>query len=237
MVQRQLDDQKQAISGAVGRGSYGNGRALLTGLLTWASLSLLSGCGIEPGGAAPVRGASADAPPAPSEGELLLAAAPAEWLETASMATPALRMAEYAPPDESANDIERVTFEAQAGKPLPDPIEFVTALTADLATGCKAFEQLNVHSGLENGYPTSVRLLMCSPSETSPHGQVVMVKAIQGNEQFYVVTRRRLLAAAAPHTAPLSAEAMAEWSLYLKGIRLCDTRSDQHPCPESLLAQ
>jgi len=202
---------------------------LLAGLL----LCLHVGCD---GRSADVA-ATAAAAAAPTEGELLLAQAPPGWVESASMATPALRMAEYAPENQSADEIERVTFEAQTGLPLPDPIDFVLAVTADLAKGCSESEQFNIFSGLENGYPTSVRLLVCGALQQSPHGQVVMSKAIKGNEQFYVVTRRRLLAATPQHQAPLSPETMAEWSLYFKTIGLCDTRREDHPCPESLLPQ
>ena len=202
---------------------------LLAGLL----LCLHGGCDSRPADVAPTAAAAA----APTEGELLLAEAPPGWVESASMVTPTLRMAEYARENESADEIERVTFEAQAGMPLPDPIDFVLAVTEDLAKSCSEFEQVNIFSGLENGYPTSVRLLLCGALQQSPQGQVVMTKAIKGNEQFYVVTRRRLVAATPQHQAPLSADAMAEWSLYFKAIGLCDTRREAHPCPESLLPQ
>jgi hypothetical protein len=220
-------------------------RALTAGLLI-AAVSACGGQSTAPESAAANDQADdqADAPSiapaaAPTEGELLLASPPAGWVEAASMQTPALRMAEYGPRDSvmpggplmGAADVERVTFEAQSGQPLPDPIDFVLGVSRDLATRCDPFYDVNVSSGHENGYPTSVRLMICAEFSDSPQGQVVMTKAIQGNDLFYVITRRRLTAPIAEGAPPLTAQEMAEWTTYLKGIGVCDTRSSEHPCP------
>ena len=204
---------------------------LAAGLLLTA---VLGGCGSD--GATPDPQAGAAAVSAPREGELLLASPPAGWVETAALATPALRMAEYGPPEEPEGTVERVTFEAQPGAPLPDPIEFVLAVSRDLHARCKRFQDTNVSSGYENGYPTSVRLMVCEAFQDSPHGQVVMAKAIQGEEQFYVITRRLQVPEVPPGELPLPRQAMAEWTTYLKHISLCDTRGDAHPCPPNALS-
>jgi hypothetical protein len=172
----------------------------------------------------------------PQEGELLLATPPQGWVETGAMQTPVLRMAEYGPGQETEGELERLTFESQVGKPLPDPIEFVLAVSGDLKARCDGFEDINISSGHENGYPTSVRLMICPKFKDSPHGQVAMAKAIQGSEQFYVITRRLQGPPMEGRGQPLSAQAMAEWSSHLKRVQVCDTRSDLHPCPESVAA-
>ncbi|MDZ7669250.1 MAG: hypothetical protein U5Q16_07425 [Gammaproteobacteria bacterium] len=198
-------------------------------------LILLAGCGTssDNGSQTPAPNGAGDAEPPPS-GEILLAEPPQGWVETGAMQTPVLRMAEYGPPDEPEGRVERITFEAQEGKPLPDPIEFVQAVSRDLEASCKGFEGINISSGFENGYPTSVRLMICPELESSPHGQVVMAKAIQGNDEFYVITRRLRVPPMRGDGQPLTAQEMAEWTAHLKGIRLCDTRSDEFPCPESV---
>lgn len=177
-----------------------------------------------------------DTPPRePPTGEVLLAGPPEGWVETGALQTPALRMAEYGPGDETGDRLERLTFEAQTGKPLPDPIEFVLAVSRDLESRCTHFEDINISSGEENGYPTSVRLMICPEFKDSPHGQVVMAKAIQGNEEFYVITRRLRVPPMKDQGQPLTAQEMAEWSTHLKGVRVCDTRNEaSHPCPESV---
>jgi hypothetical protein len=201
-------------------------------------LGVLSGCGGS--GPEPDGAVGAGAAHAPSEGELLLASAPAGWVETAAMATPALRMAEYGPGnggDGVDGEIERVTFESQSASPLPDPIEFVIGISSDLSRRCDGYEHFNIFSGEENGYATSVRLMLCGELKDSPHGQALMTKAIRGTEQFYIVTRRRLVTLPAAVDGLLSTQAMAEWSAFFRSIGLCDTRSGQHPCPDSLLPQ
>jgi hypothetical protein len=203
----------------------------------WVTFGLLAllGCSDTSPQDARAGGAGRAAPPA--EGEMLLAGAPAGWVETASLATPVLRMAEYGPPDADEPPIERVTFESQSAAPLPDPIDFVVGVSSDLSQRCNGYEHFNIFSGEENGYPTSVRLMLCGEFKDSPHGQAVMTKAIQGTEQFYIVTRRRLVPLPAAEEGLLSTQSMAEWSTFFRGIGLCDTRSTEHSCPASALAQ
>lgn len=200
-----------------------------------ALLALLAGCGSGSGSdpRTPAPTDTGDTEPSPS-GEILLAEPPQGWVETGAMQTPVLRMAEYGPPDEPDGRVERITFESQEGKPLPDPIDFVLAVSRDLEASCKGFEDINISSGFEDGYPTSVRLMICPELHSSPHGQVVMAKAIQGNDEFYVITRRLRVPPMRGDGQPLTAQEMAQWTAHLKGIRLCDTRSDNHPCPESV---
>lgn len=195
---------------------------------------LLSACG------GPGADAGPDAPPAAADsaadaatGELLLAAPPAGWQEQGAMQTPTLRMAEYAPPRVREDRLERLTFEAQSGDPLPDPIEFVRGIGRDLAERCDRFEETNISSGYENGYPTSVRLMTCAKLEDASFGEVVMAKAIQGTERFYVITRRLRSPPAEDDAQPLTAQEMAEWSAHLGAIRVCDTRAPDHPCPSA----
>ena len=194
--------------------------------------------GCSPGGDKPTSAAPtpADAAPEPApepprEGELLLAGAPDGWKVTDAVQTDKLRLAEYGPPDESDGRIERLTLEAQKGDPLPDPINFVLGVSKDLESRCEGFQDLNVSSGLENGYPTSVELLICGKFKDSEHGQVMMTKAIQGREKFYVITRRLLTPPMKGQGPPLTAQAMANWTVALKHVRVCDTRGDEHPCP------
>jgi hypothetical protein len=172
----------------------------------------------------------------PRTGELLLANPPAGWVETGAMRTDVLSMAEYGPATDVDGEIERLTFEAQSGSPLPDPIRFVLGVNADLKRRCNGFQGVNVASGVENGYPTSVRLMICPRFKDSDHGQVVLAKAIQGEEKFYVITRRRLAAPFVDGAQPLDAQAMAEWTTLLKRIRLCDTRTEAHACPAEVTA-
>ncbi|MFW6094248.1 MAG: hypothetical protein ACODAC_09765 [Pseudomonadota bacterium] len=199
-------------------------RIAACGLLAAAAASACTG---------PAGEARREAPAsAADDGEVLLGSPPEGWTETAALATEALRMAEYAPSGESGKRAERVTFEAQSGEPLPDPIEFVTGLSSDLADRCQGYTDRNVWSGRENGYPTSVRLMICERLDEGGEGRVTMAKAIQGNDRFYVITRRRVVPVTEGDAPPLPAQTVAQWSSFLRRIRVCDTRRSEHPCPE-----
>lgn len=207
----------------------------------WLLLVVIGGCGTAPEPAPEDAGGEPSAPAEPASTELLLASPPAGWTETAVLNTPVLRMAEYGPPGAApegvvapSETVERVTFEAQRGAPLPDPIGFVLGVSRDLSERCDPYYDVNVSSGLENGYPTSVRLMICAEFRDSPQGQVVMAKAIQGNEQFYVITRRRTTGSIDDGTQPLTAQEMAEWTTYLNRIAVCDPGRDGHPCPADM---
>jgi hypothetical protein len=137
-------------------------------------------------------------------------------------------------PDSTPAGRDRVTFEAHAGEPLPDPIDFVLALGRDLAQRCAGFTEFNIMSGLENNYPTSVRLMICPRYREQQDGELIMVKAIRGRDYFYTVTRGRRLPAFAADTQVLTPNTMAAWSRYMKAIGVCDPRSAEHPCPPGI---
>ena len=143
------------------------------------------------------------------------------------------------PGDERIEDWQdKVTFESFGDAPLPDPIDFVTDVSADQSAGCERLEHYNIRSGLENNYPTSVRLLVCSESKQTKRGRVTLIKAIQGNDYFYVVTRaKRVPPVREPvdedeeQAKPISEAEMARWSAYMRTIMVCDTQRAEHPCP------
>ena len=196
------------------------------------------------------QGGRAEPPPiAPVTGEVLLASAPQGWVESGTLISPVMRMAEFVPEEQAATEaqgdetpaaedrpahLDRLTIESQSGDPLPDPIDFALSLSRDLARRCEGFSDFNIMSGTENNYATSVRLLVCPRYKDQPLGEVLMIKAIQGREYFYTVTRGRRLPAFETEEQPLTAQTTAEWSAYLKTVGVCDPRWPEHPCPDNV---
>jgi len=164
-------------------------------------------------------------------GEQLLADTPEGWQQTFATKTEALRMAEFIPAGDSRDGWrEKLAFESVSGGPLPDPIEFTVAIGAEQASSCDGFEHINIQSGLENNYPTSVRLLTCNRNKVTNQGQVVLIKAIQGNDYFYVITRTKRVPPIEPGAVPVSDEEMASWATYMRTVRVCDPDREAHPC-------
>ena len=167
-------------------------------------------------------------------GEQLLADVPGGWRQILSIDRPGLRMAEFVPEtsaDSSEDWTEKISFESLAGRPLPDPIEFVNALSEDQEGTCEGFQAFSTFSGLENGYPTTVHLLLCRRSKLVDKSQVTMIKVIQGNDYFYVVSRSRRGPALAEDASPITETEVAGWTLYLRAISACNTTDENHPCP------
>lgn len=218
-----------------------NGQSLLTNpaklFVALLVATLASGCtDSAEQSAAPVEAATPSATPPPTE-ETLLLQAPPGWLRIEEQASEAFRLAEYVPAGQDKDDWnDRLFIEANALKPLPDPITFLETMGEELKAGCTTSDHNNIHSGLENGYPTSVRLLICAKSNITARSEVSIIKAIQGEDFFYVVSRARRSDALQTEEAPLSNKEMAEWSLYMRSIKVCDPRSENHPCPAATLS-
>jgi hypothetical protein len=194
--------------------------AILGGMLC---LVMLVGCSQPDHEQAPARAA---------QGEELLAQAPDGWQQGFVTKTDTLRIANFIPNGSSMEDWrEKVTFESLSGDPLPDPIEFVEGIGDHQRANCEKFDQFNIQSGLENNYPTSVRLLTCSRNKLTDMSRVTLIKAIQGNEHFYVVTRTKRQPVMDDDTAPISDAEMATWASYARGISVCDSNRPEHECP------
>jgi hypothetical protein len=193
-------------------------------------------CGGEPAAPPAAQGAASDAAAiaVPEAGEHLLAAAPDGWQQIFHADRPGTRLVEYVPPGSPADDwTEKVAFESFSGDPLPHPTVMLDGLARDQALTCERFSDHATFDGVENGYPTAVRLLVCPLNPLTRAGQVTLVKAIRGDEHFYVVSRAvRVPPIPAEGDTPLPPKTMAEWSLYLRAISLCAPDSTEHPCPE-----
>ena len=95
---------------------------------------------------------------------------------------------------------------------------------------CNFVQHANLFSGLENNYPTSVRLYLCDRSSITEKDEIKIVKATQGKHYFYVI---RIVSRIAPFEEDMSnfsKDVIATWSTYLRGITLCDDAQSLHPC-------
>ncbi|MGE0625966.1 MAG: hypothetical protein AB7I04_09660 [Pseudomonadales bacterium] len=195
--------------------------------------SACSGAATAPGNEAGPSGLSEAQGERLPEGERLLAQPPAGWQQTGATNLPTLRRAEFVPDDETADDwTHRITFEAMIETPLPDPIEFVDLLAESRQRECGTFERLPTFSGEENGYPTSVDLLVCHHDRKTDTSEVVLMKTIQGNDAFYIITRGER-GAPIPEGGKPSVEdvEVGAWALYLRSVTVCDDARAGHACP------
>ncbi len=172
------------------------------------------------------------APPPDTSPERLLAQPPEGWLQNFHTEGPGIRMVEYVPPKTDSNDwTDKLSFESFSAAPLPDPIQLLKSIADDQRKTCRKFSDHETFSGVENDYPTSVRLFICYANPLTNKGQLTLVKTIRGDSHFFVITRAKRVAAIESDTMPMPPEVMAEWSLYLRAIKVCNDTDPRHPCP------
>ena len=138
---------------------------------------------------------------------------------------------DYVPIGETRTDWNaKLTFESFTSLPDSDPVEMLAHEVLRDVDRCTFVQHFELFSGLENNYPTSVRLIMCGKNETTKKGEIKIMKAIQGKQYAYLI---RLVSRIEPFevNAPdFSSQIVATWSTYLKGITLCDSAKPDHPC-------
>lgn len=161
-----------------------------------------------------------------------MAAAPPQFERTGSSISEGLRVTEFVLPAGPDDDtVEALRFESSRSDPLPDPLDSLDALAAEQSTRCPSLEHYSTFAGVENGYPTAVRLYLCKEDADSGRASVTLTKAIQGNDWFYLISRQRNAPPPPSGLDLMSPDDMAAWSLYMRTVTVCDPRDDAHPCP------
>ena len=171
--------------------------------------------------------ASAEAPLT----EQLMAIPPTGWQRVYQFNNLLTRISEFVPPEETDEQwTTKVVMESYSHLSDMDPIEVLLADAERQQQNCKLLQHFNLFSGYENGYPTSVRLVMCGENETTHIGEVKISKAIAGEKQIYIVKVFKKVATFDPFQADVSKDEIAAWSQYLKLIYLCNPMHTDHPC-------
>jgi hypothetical protein len=166
-----------------------------------------------------------------SQVEQLIAQPPPAWHPVFAFSNQHHRIAEFIP--EKEDDVGwtvKITFESFGQPALVDPIDILLKEVDRYREKCNVVQHFNLFSGLENGYPTSFRMIMCGASNFSGKGEVLMLKAIQGEQYFYVLSLIKRVPAFEPNQPELSEGEIAEWATYFKLLVVCNS-SEQHACP------
>jgi len=91
------------------------------------------------------------------------------------------------------------------------------------AENCKGAQSNPVGQGNERGYPVAVWIQFCPLNKETGKPELTILKAIAGNDSFYVVQK-------AFRSRPPK-EQIEQWSRYLRGVFVCDSRVADKACP------
>jgi hypothetical protein len=105
------------------------------------------------------------------------------------------------------------------------PDGFVDKMVSGWKSACPGASSSAIASGPENGYPAGVWLLNCPKNPATGKPEITWVKAMQGNDSFYVVQK-------AFKFRPSNDE-VAQWMRYLRSVAVCDSRLPDRACPQA----
>tara|TARA_R110002072_G_scaffold104099_2_gene228429 strand:- start:9106 stop:9708 length:603 start_codon:yes stop_codon:yes gene_type:complete len=174
--------------------------------------------------------------PTPSDdvviGEKLIAQPPTDWQNIYSLNNGTTRLTDFIPPEETKNNWStKISFESHKSLADVDPITIVMGDLDHTSDTCEAVQSFNLFSGVENNYPTSVRLTFCGKNAHSQQGEVSMTKSIQGNEYLYIIKMLTRVEPFVTEQSSITKQQIAVWSQYFSDISVCDDTSQEHACP------
>jgi len=135
-----------------------------------------------------------------------------------------MRIQEMVPQNESVNDwTTLVTVQIFLGMTYTTPEQYQETLTQSWFEACGNSESHPVANGTENGYNFVLWQLFCPLNPTTQKVEYAYLKAILGNDSFYLVQ-------VAFRYEP-SPDDVTQWMNYLKGVHVCDSRIPERACP------
>jgi len=165
--------------------------------------------------------------------ETLIAQPPSGWQLIFELNNGDTRLSDFIPSNESKDNwFTKLSFESHAQLSDIDPISIMMGEISKKSEICKSIDHSNLYSGLENNYPTSVRLIACGENAHTSLGEVSLTKGIQGEDYFYIIRIEKKIPSFEKGKAEFATQEIAEWSSYLKTIVLCDLNEARgHDCP------
>lgn len=116
-----------------------------------------------------------------------------------------------------------VTVQVYMGDTTTTPEQAQETLTDSWFNACENSESYPVADGVENGYNFILWQLYCPLNPSTQKPELTYLKAIQGNDSFYLVQ-------VAFRYEP-SDEDITQWVQYLKQVQVCDSRIPERACP------
>ena len=192
-------------------------------ILLCAICTLLSACATEV--------VTPEEAPTPELSERLRGSPPVGWHQIYQFNNVSHRLVDFVPAGENNIDwTAKISFESFTDLVDINPEEMLIDVISKDSQKCNFVQHANLFSGVENNYPTSVRLYLCGESNITEKGEIKIVKAIQGKHYFYVIRIVSRIEPFSENMSNFSKDVIATWSTYLRGITLCDDEQSLHAC-------
>ena len=131
---------------------------------------------------------------------------------------------EMVPENESVEEwTTMLTVQVFLGETNTTPEQAQETLTTSWLNACENSETYPVADGNENGYNFVLWQLYCPLNPATQNVEYTYMKAIQGNDRFYLVQ------VAFRHEP--SNEEITKWMNYLREVQVCDSRNSDRACP------
>lgn len=141
------------------------------------------------------------------------------------------RLTDFIPEDENEiNWVTKISFESFNSFDDADPIDVTLGEVENDKESCNFVQNFNLFSGLENNYPSSLRLYMCGEHSITGKGEVKMIKAIRADDYFYIIRLTKRVDPFDVSKAEIDKGEIAAWSSYLKMMRVCNDEKPNHIC-------
>ena len=125
--------------------------------------------------------------------------------------------------DETVEDwTTMVTVQVYLGEKNTTPQQAQETLTTNWFGACENSETYPVADGVENGYNFVLWMLYCPLNPSTQKEEFTYMKAIQGNDSFYLVQ-------VAFRYKPTEAD-ITQWMNYLREVQVCDSRMPDRAC-------
>ena len=158
------------------------------------------------------------------ENEILLAELPAGFKIGYQAEQRNQTITEMVPENESGEEwTTMLTVQVYLGETNTTPEQAQETLTNSWFNACENSETYPVADGSENGYNFMLWQLYCPLNPATQKVEYTYMKAIQGNDSFYLVQ-------IAFRYEPTEAD-ITPWMNYLRDVQVCDSRIPEQACP------
>ena len=135
-----------------------------------------------------------------------------------------MTISEMVPSNESVDDWSTlITVQIFMGMTGTTPEQYQENMNQSWFNACADSESYPVANGEENGYRFVLWQLYCPINPATQKVEYAYLKAIQGNDSFYLVQ------VAFRHEP--SNDEITQWMQYMKQVSVCDSRIPEQACP------